>query len=65
MTYLKQNFLAVGLLAISLGSSVGLGYAMNQNEKQSVIEKNCVKLKIDQPKFKFNHSIKLLSPQLG
>ena len=63
MTYLKQNFLAAGLLTMSLATSVGLGYVMNQNEPV-VVEKNCTAIKI-KPKFQFNHSIKLLAPQLG
>ncbi len=65
MTYLKQNILAAGLLVLSLGTSVGLGYAMNQNEPTKAVEKNCVKLKINGTQFMFNQSLQLLAPQLG
>ncbi len=64
MTYLKQNILASGLLILSLGTSVGLGYVMNTNETKTEINKKCLEIKISTPKFQFNHSIKMLAPQL-
>ena len=65
MTHIKQHFLAAGLLALSLGTSVALGYALNYQEAETKIDTECISIKVDTPKFHFNHSIKLLTPQLG
>ena len=64
MTYLKQNILAAGLLILSLGTSVGLGYALNSDTPETLVDKDCLEIQINTPKFQFNHSIKLLAPQL-